>query len=193
MNFWSILKMMIQAIFSPRRNIQMSEIPQGLVLDIGGGGEGVIARVGGPGIIAIDRYMSEIQEARDKAPGVNWMVADGTNLPHPDNCMDHATAFFSCMYMSDDVKVKVFCETQRVLKGSGEFWIWDVPMTTKSGTFACRLQVESPGIPPIRTLYGVQAKDQSAEKICRHLQQAGFETDLITSNEQSFFVKAKNS
>jgi len=192
MNSWSIVKMMFQALVNPKRNVQISEIPTGLVLDIGGGGEGVIAQIGGPGIIAIDRYMSEISEARSKAPQASWMVTDGTQLPYPDNCLDHATAFFSCMYMSGDVKAKVFSETQRVLKDGGEFWIWDVPMTTKSDVFAFRLQVETPKIPTIKTIYGVKAKDQSAATICNQLQEIGFEADLIINNKDWFFIKAKN-
>jgi ubiquinone/menaquinone biosynthesis C-methylase UbiE len=192
MKLWSIIKMMFQALINPKRYILMPEIPTGRVLDIGGGGEGVIARIGGNGVIAIDKYMSEIREARGKASDAAWMVADGTKLPYPNHSMDQATAFFSCMYMSDDVKETVFRETRRVLKPDGEFWIWDVPMTTKSDVFAFRLKVENQDIPTIRTIYGVKTKDQSAAAICNQLQEIGFETDLITNNKDWFFIKAKN-
>ena len=189
MNFWSTIKMLFQALSKPKRHILLPEIPEGCVLDIGGGGEGVIAQAGGPGVIAIDKFMSEVSEARGKAPGTTWLVADATALPHPNNSMDHATAFFSALYMSDDVKEKVFKETWRVLKTGGEFWIWDVPMTTKSDVFAFRLQVETPSI---STIYGVKAKDQSAATICNQLQAVGFETELITNDKNWFFIKAKN-
>ena len=189
MNFWSTIKMMFQALIKPTRHIFIPKIPAGRVLDIGGGGEGVIAQVGGARVIAIDKYMSEISEARGKAPAADWMVADATAMPHPINAIDHATAFFSCMYMPDAVKEKVFRETHRVLKPGGEFWIWDVPMTTKSDVFAFRLQVEAPSI---RTIYGVKAKDQSAATLCNQLQAVGFETDLITNDKNWFFIKAKS-
>lgn len=192
MKFWSMIKMMFQALVKPKRHILMPKIPDGRVLDIGGGGEGVIAQAGGASVIAIDKYMSEISEARGKAPNAAWMVADGTKLPHVDNSIDHATAFFSCMYMPLDVKERVFRETRRVLKLNGEFWIWDVPMTTKNDVFAFRMQVETPEIDTIRTIYGVKAKDQSAATICDQLQAAGFETDLITHENGWFFIKAKN-
>lgn len=190
MNFWSTIKMIFQALIKPKRHILLPEIPEGRLLDIGGGGEGVIAQAGGPGVIAIDKYMSEISEARGKAPSTTWLVADATALPHPNNSMDHATAFFSALYMSDAVKEKVFRETRRVLKTGGEFWIWDVPMTTKSDVFAFRLQVETPSI---RTIYGVKAKDQSAATICSQLQAVGFETKVIVDRETDFFIKAKKT
>ena len=188
MNLWSIIKMVFQALIKPKRHILIPEISDGLILDIGGGGEGVIAQIGGARVIAIDKFMSEITEARGKTPNAAWLVADGTQLPHPNNSMDHATAFFSCMYMPEDVKEKVFRETRRVLKTGGEFWIWDVPMTTKSDVFAFRLQVE---IPNIKTIYGVKTKDQSAVTICNQLQEIDFKTDLITNNQDWFFIKAK--
>ena len=191
MNFWSMIKMMFQAFVKPKRYILMPEIPEGCVLDIGGGGEGVIAQVEGARVIAIDKYMSEIIEARGKAPSAAWLVADGTALPYPNNSIDSATAFFSCMYMPDDVKEKVFRETQRVLMPNAEFWIWDVPMNTKSDVFAFRLQVEIPEITTIKTIYGVKAKDQSAVTICNQLQEAGFGTELIVNNKDCFFIKAK--
>ncbi len=184
--------MMFQALVKPKRHILMQEIPAGRMLDIGGGGEGVIAQAGGASVIAIDKYMSEISEARGKAPNAAWMVADGTRLPYVNNSIDHATAFFSCMYMPNDVKERVFRETRRVIKLNGEFWIWDVPMTAKSDVFAFRMQVEALESHTIRTIYGVKARDQSAATICDQLQAAGFETDLITNNKDWFFIKAKN-
>jgi ubiquinone/menaquinone biosynthesis C-methylase UbiE len=183
--------MMFQALVKPKRHIFIPEIPEGRVLDIGGGGEGVIAQVGGTRVIAIDKYISEIGEARGKAPEADWMVADATAMPYPTNAIDHATAFFSCMYMPDDVKVKVFRETWRILKTGGEFWIWDIPMTTKRDVFAFRLQADIFAKPSIKTIYGVKAKNQAAVTICDQLQGAGFKNNVIIDHETNFFIKAK--
>ncbi len=114
-------------------------------------------------------------------------------MPHPINAIDHATAFFSCMYMPDAVKEKVFRETHRVLKPAGEFWIWDVPMTTKRDVFAFRLQAVILAKLSIKTIYGVKAKNQSAATICDQLQAAGFETKEIVDHETDFFIKAKKT
>ena len=188
---FTIIRMIINALVKPKQHILIQEIPKGRVIDIGGGGEGVIAQAGGDRVVPIYKYISEIHEAREKAPDIPWMVADATELPYKSNCFDNATAFFSCMYMPDNVKENVFRETQRVLKKGGEFWIWDVHMAPKSNVFAIRLQVDFHEGHRIRTVYGVKAKDQSAESICSHLQEAGFETEVITNRKHWFLIKAK--
>jgi len=186
-----VVHMIFNALAKPKQRIVIQETPQGSVIDIGGGGEGVIARAGGAGIVAIDKYASEIHEARDKAPGTPWMVADATEMPCKSHGFDHATAFFSCMYMPDDAKENVFRETRRVLKIGGEFWIWDAHMAPKGNVFAIRLEVEIHDGHTINAVYGVKAKDQSTASICRLLQQAGFETEVITDQKYWFFIKAK--
>ena len=191
MKVFSIIKVILNAYLKPRQHISIDEVPGGSIIDIGGGGEGVIAQVGGNRVIAIDQYLSEIHEAREKAPGTPWLVADATELPLLDNCLDNATAFFSCMYMSDSVKENVFRETIRVLKQGGEFWVWGVQMTSRKDLFAIRLQVDYPEIKTKRTIYGVKAKDQSVDSICALLKKAGFGTEVITLKKHWFFIKAR--
>ena len=186
-----VVHMIFNALAKPKQRIVIQETPQGSVIDIGGGGEGVIAQAGGAGIVAIDKYASEIHEARNKAPDTPWMVADATELPCKSHGFDNATAFFSCMYMPDDVKGNVFRETRRVLKTGGEFRIWDVHMAPTSNVFAIRLQADLPDGHTINTVYGVKAKDQSATAICSLLQETGFEADVITNQKHWFFIKAR--
>ena len=191
MKLFSIVQMIFNALTKPKQHILIQDIPKGRVIDIGGGGEGVIAQAGGAGVVAIDKYVSEIREARVKAPEVPWVVADATELPCKSHCFDNATAFFSCMYMSGDVKEKVFRETRRVLKKGGEFWIWDAQMVPKSQVFAIRLQVDLHGMHRISTVYGARARDQSAVGIGSLLQEAGFESEVITDRKHWFLIKAK--
>ena len=183
--------MIFNALVKPKQYILIQELPKGRLIDIGGGGEGVISKAGGGEVIAIDKYMSEILEAREKTPEREWMVADGTEMPYTMACFDNATAFFSCMYMSDEVKGNVFKETHRVLKKGGEFWIWDVNMAAINKVFAIRLQVEAPRISTIKTIYGVKAKDQSVNSICGLLREVGFEAEIITNQKHWFLIKAK--
>jgi ubiquinone/menaquinone biosynthesis C-methylase UbiE len=191
MNLISIIQMIINAFQKPRQHINIPEIPTGVLLDIGGGGEGVIAQVGGDRVIAIDKYMSEIREAKGRAPDSQWMVADGSKLPFEIECFDNATSFFSCMYMSEDVKEKVFKETCRVLKRGGEFWIWDVNMKFKNTVFAIRVQADLPENRTTKTVYGVKAKDQDAAKISELLQKSRFEAEVITEKKHWFFIKGR--
>jgi ubiquinone/menaquinone biosynthesis C-methylase UbiE len=190
MKLFPIAQMILNALVKPKQHILIQEIPKGRVLDIGGGGEGVIAQAGGSGVVAIDKQISEIHEAREQAPDTPWMVADATELPYQSSCFDNATAFFSCMYMPDKVKENVFRETRRVLKKGGEFWIWDVHMAPKSKVFAIRLQVDLHDMHTVNTVYGVKAKDQSAASIRSLLQEAGFESEVITNRKHWFFIKA---
>ena len=191
MNIFSTLRMIFNALAKPVKNIEIFELPKGRVIDIGGGGEGVVAQAGGNRIVPIDKFIFEIHEARAKAPNNPWMVADATELPYIDHSFDNATAFFSCMYMSEEIKADVFKETKRVLKKGGEFWVWDGNMSLKSKVFAIRLAVDLTDIPSIRTIYGVKAKDQSTTSVCNLLREAGFETEVIVNDKHTFFIKAK--
>jgi len=191
MNLFSTVQMIFTALTKPKQDISIQEIPTGRVIDIGGGGEGVIAQIGGARVVAIDKYVSEIHEARGKALDGAWIVADATALPFDSQCFDNATAFFSCMYMAGDVQEKVFREIRRVLKTGGEFWIWDAHIVPKSKVFAIRLQVDSPDVHTINTVYGVKARGQSAVGIGSLLRQAGFEPEVITDRKHWFLIKAK--
>ncbi len=193
MELTSTVRMVFSALAKPKQHIRIEAIPQGKVIDIGGGGEGVIAQVGGARVVAVDKHESEIDEARGKAPEAQWVVADATALPFADHSFDNATAFFSCMYMSSGVLKEVFGETRRVLKKGGEFWIWDAEMAPKGKLFAIRLQVDLPDKPSIHTAYGVQAREQSAAGMGRLLQEAGFELAETTRRKHWFFIRARNA
>lgn len=191
MKLFSIIQMIVDALLKPKQRVVIHEIPKGRIIDIGGGGEGVIAQAGGAKTNVVDKHLSEIHEAKGKAPNAQWMVADAARLPYENNCFDNATAFFSCMYMPNAIKENIFRETQRVLKKGGEFWIWDAQMTATQQIFALRLQVDFPEN-TIRTIYGVKAKEQSVTSICELLQQVGFETAVISKQKHWFLIKAKS-
>jgi len=191
LNPLAIVQMIWDALTKPRQHVVVQEIPPGRTLDIGGGGEGVIAQAGGARIVAVDRYLSEIHEARDKARAAAWVTADATALPFATHCFDSATAFFSCMYMADDTKQKVFREAWRVLRAGGALWIWDARMVSRGKAFAIRLRVDLPGRPAIHTTYGVRAKNQSAASIAGQLQDAGFEPQVVVDQGYWFLIKAR--
>jgi ubiquinone/menaquinone biosynthesis C-methylase UbiE len=193
MKLLSIAQMILSAFAKPKQHVVIQELPTGRVLDIGGGGEGVIAQAGGARVVAIDRRVSEIHEARGKAAHATWVVADATRLPCKSSGLDSATAFFSCMYMSDDVKRKAFREAGRALKKGGEFWIWDAQMVPRGAMFAIRLRVDVRDRPTTNTTYGVRAKEQSAAGIAALLREAGFESEVIVNQRHWFMIKAKRS
>ena len=97
----------------------------GLVLDIGGGGEGVIGRLMGRQVVAIDRSRSELEETKNEALK---LVMDATDLKFLDGSFDAVTSFYTFMYMDDETHRKVLGEAHRVLRRGGALHVWDVAM-----------------------------------------------------------------
>jgi len=95
----------------------------GHILDIGGGGEGIIGLLKGQDVIAIDVNRRELEEA---AEGALKVVMDARDLQFLDGAFNTATAFFSLMYLKESADHrKVFDEVFRVLRPGGRFLIWD--------------------------------------------------------------------
>jgi ubiquinone/menaquinone biosynthesis C-methylase UbiE len=176
---------------TPYQQISIDEIPQGSIIDIGGGGEGVIAQVGGKRITAIDKRQSEIDEAFDKAPDANWMVADATDLPFEKEEFDNATSFFCGMYMSNEDIGKSIEEIYRVLKPGGEFWIWDSKIDTDKESFIIVLSISLPGKEKFGTGYGTGKKHQNEEMYKKYLEDAGFKVKEVEVAKYWFYIKAQ--
>jgi len=100
----------------------------GFILDIGGGGEGVIGQLKGKQVVSIDSNKDELLEA---ANGPLKIVMDATELKFLDNSFSSVTAFYSLMYMTARDHERVFSEVFRVLKDEGLFRIWDIQLIHK--------------------------------------------------------------
>lgn len=94
---------------------------RGLILDIGGGGEGVIGRLKGEQVIAIDPNRRELAEAADSRLKI---VMDARDLQFLDSSFNNATLFFTLMYIKGADHPKVFSEAFRVLAPGGRLLIW---------------------------------------------------------------------
>ena len=131
------------------------------ILDVGGGGEGIISRIYKDKVVAIDNRLDELIEIEDTES--LKAVMDATCLSFIDRQFDRATAFFSCMYMSDSELKKAFSEIYRVLKENAIFEMWDIQMpaieTVDEDIFIAQLEVVSDDL-SITTGYGVQLKEQ---------------------------------
>ena len=178
---------------TPFQEISITKLPSGSIIDIGGGGEGVIAQVGKERVTAIDKKQTEIDEAIDKAPEAKWMVADALDLPFKNEEFDSATSFFSGMYMSNDDKKKMIREVFRVLPTGGEFWIWDSIIDTKKEMFLIVLTISLPEKEVFNTGYGTRIKFQNEENYKEYLTEAGFSIEKINVNKYWFFIKAKKT
>ena len=101
----------------------------GHILDVGGGGEGIIGLLKGQDVIAIDIRRRELEEA---AEGALKIVMDARDLQFLDGAFNTATAFFSLMYLKESADHrKVFGEVFRVLRPGGRFLIWDTNLSER--------------------------------------------------------------
>ncbi|HWR51492.1 MAG TPA: methyltransferase domain-containing protein [Bryobacteraceae bacterium] len=100
---------------------------EGYILDIGGGGEGIIGRMKPQQTVAIDLYKNELQESPQ---GPLKIIMDASDLKFLDASFDTVTAFFSLMYMKPDIQEKVFAEAFRVMRPNGRLLIWDATIPT---------------------------------------------------------------
>lgn len=94
----------------------------GTILDIGGGGEGVIGRLYGAQVIAIDNSQEELNEAPN---GFEKVLMDACCINYPNEKFDHVTFFYSLMFMNTETQRKAISEASRVLKNGGCLHIWD--------------------------------------------------------------------
>ena len=168
---------------------------EGFILDIGGGGEGVIGQLKGKQVIAIDISKRELVEA---PPGPLKIVMDARDLKFLDNTFNTATVFFTFMYISSDDHQKVFEELHRVLSSGGRLLIWDVTFPEKVDKRQTMALFFFNFILPdreIKTGYGVRrpAGEQGLEHFMELAKKTGFESVSHQEKGQWFFLEVKKT
>jgi len=186
-----IVSFMSKLVVKRMQKIVLESIPEGNIIDIGGGGEGIISQIGRERVTAIDKHQSEIDEAKHKAPDATWVLADAKDLDYSNNHFDNATSFFSIMYMSNEDKIEVFKEVYRVLKPHGEFWVWDSSISKEKGVFLIKIKAILPDKKVVRTAYGVSSKKQTINITKETLENSGFKVEVVENKKNWFFLKAK--
>lgn len=158
-------------------NLQSVELKplktEGLILDIGGGGEGIVGRLNGEQVVAIDTQEKELEETHNEALKV---VMDASDLKFLSNSFSMCTAFFSLMYIPKRKHLKVFEEVYRVLTENGRFKVWDVRIPAsekKFKEFMVPLKIKLPD-QVVETGYGVRWQVQDIEYFKKLALQAGF-------------------
>lgn len=101
---------------------------EGWILDLGGGGEGVIGQLMGDHVIAIDTRMDELLETENDALK---LTMDASQLQFVNESFGMVTSFFTLLYIHHDLHRKVFEEVYRVLKPGGFFYLWEVILPKK--------------------------------------------------------------
>ena len=180
----------------PRLEVVLTDFPaDGLILDIGGGGEGVIGQLKGQQVVAIDLLKQEL----DEAPGQPLLkiVMDARELKFTDASFSTATVFFTFMYIAPEDHEKVSRELHRVLRPGGKVLVWDpiFPAThdpAKRG-IAFPVRVRLPDR-EINTGYGVPFRDrQGTSHFVELAGKTGFEVMSRRSEDGWFFLDLRKN
>jgi len=175
-----------------RLNFDLSKTElNGRILDIGGGGEGVIGQLKGAQVVAIDLRASELEEAAEGK--YLKIIMDAKELKFLDKYFDTITAFFSLMYVPASDREKIFQEGYRVLKKGGEFVIWDlkIPENTENSKnfYGITLSINI-GFKKISTGYAIRwNKEQNYELYMRMGQKIGFDVKEHQEDEYTFYIR----
>ena len=164
-----------------------------LILDIGGGGEGVIGQIKKEQCIAIDISKRELVDA---PPGPLKIVMDARELQFVDGSFNTATIFFTLMYIGRSDHEKVFAEVNRVLRPGGKLLIWDVMLAERIDEAKDRaLFPMSIQIPEklINTGYGVRwpAEAQDLDHYISLGRAAGFIVEKKEVSQDWFYLELK--
>jgi ubiquinone/menaquinone biosynthesis C-methylase UbiE len=178
--------------FSTQEVILKDFEASGPILDLGGGGEGVIGRLKGEQVVAIDISGKELEEAPD---GPLKIVMDAADLQFLDSSFDIATSFFTLMYIPGTLHQKVFTEVHRVLRQKGRFLVWDVILPPrkdpKKDIAVFPMLIKFPAGDVVETGYGVKwpSDGRDAEHFRGLARETGFEVVKFTDDGQWFFLQ----
>ncbi len=166
---------------------------KGLILDIGGGGEGLVSRIEGDRVCALDIRMSEIKEAQIHGHSSNWFVADGANLCFKDEVFDIVTLWFSLGYMSDwNIKRSVLEAAYRVLKKNGRLSIMACRIPESNERLVFWASFSLPDGTLSKTGYGVKGgQNQTCTKILQIITKVGFKKHLHEDHDEWFKIESR--
>lgn len=184
-----------QVLKHDRLEVVVPDFPaEGLILDIGGGGEGVIGQLKGKQVVAVDLIKRELEDA----PGQPLLkiVMDARDLKFLDNAFPTVTVFFTFMYMDPADYPKVLEEIRRVLAPGGRLLIWDV-IFPETETDPRQIYVMYPvhvKLPKgdVNTGYGVKIVEKQGLEHFLHLAKpAGLEIVAQEPHPGWFFLELK--
>jgi SAM-dependent methyltransferase len=174
-----------------RQELTVAGFPaEGHLVDLGGGGAGVIGQLKPSQTIAVDLIKRELEEAPS---GPLKIVMDARDLKFLDNAIPTITAFYFLMYVAETDHAKVLSEAYRVLVPGGRLLIWDAttPRQEAEKKWALfPLTVNLPG-KQIKTGYGVPLGDHphNPPYYSQLGTMAGFQVAMSREDGRHFFLE----
>lgn len=181
--------------FINKQSIELNKFRcEGWILDIGGGGEGVIGQLFGEQVIAIDPNRRELEEVPSVGP--LRIIMNAGDLKFLDSEFNTVTSFFTMLYIAHEDKEKVFKEIYRVLKPDGVFLLWDTNIPAynngEKDIYALPLKIHMED-KIIETGYGVPwpGKEQNINLYANLGRKTGFKVIEQKENGETYFIKFK--
>ncbi|MHA2142074.1 MAG: class I SAM-dependent methyltransferase [Candidatus Thorarchaeota archaeon] len=179
---------------TPLQKIELDELhSKGRIIDIGGGGEGLVSKIGGSRVCAVDIDMNKIREAQIHDLESQWILADGRVLAIKPESFDAATLWFSLGFIRDwSAKEQVVDEIFRVLKPNGLISILGATIDCAEEKFILRGQFSFPDGSVSQMSYGLAGQqNQTIETVNEALRQANFGKLAIEDNCYWFRIEAR--
>ncbi len=169
--------------------IQLKRELQGKILDIGGGGEGIIGQLYGEQVVAIDNRQEELDEAHGC---FEKRLMDATCMTFADGAFANVTSFYTLMFMSGAEQQKALSEAARVVVPNGEIHIWDCNIACAyPEPFYVDVEVRLPER-SIQTTYGVGKLDaQNMDSIRIMCENAGLRVEKAETDGIHFYLKCR--
>ncbi len=182
--------------FFEEQKVELNPIQRkGYILDIGGGGEGIIGLLEGERVIAIDISRQELEDAPE---GPLKIIMDATDLKFLDNTFHTVTSFFTLMYLPPGLHKNAFSEFHRVLQPGGKLIVWDFAFPAANDTTkkvaAFHLNVKLPDN-EINTGYGTKWPKTNLNQAyyLQLAQKTGFEVVSKEKNGQWFYIELQKA
>jgi len=161
------------------------------ILDLGGGGEGIIGQLKGRDVIAIDLNKRELEETSNESLKI---VMDTKDLKFLDGVFSTVTGFFTFMYISEEKYDIIFKELWRVMKAGGELLIWEpifkIPQEEREKKYVLiSLTIHLPDGKTIQTGYGGLLRDQDESTILSPAMKIGFVVLERNVEDYTYFLR----
>lgn len=175
---------------TPIQPISLEHIPgRNPILDIGGGGEGLVSRLEGHRVCAVDIRFDKIQEARLYDPHSQWILANACSACFRDASFNIATFWFSLAYFhSFESKLVAVTEAYRCLKEDGLLSVIAAKITNKEERYIFNARFTFPNGSVSQIGFAVRGRQsQNMATVGKLVKNAGFR--IISSEEHEYWLR----